>query len=227
MAAQQSRMDYLSNDIANVNTNGYKSQRVAFHDLVYSAEQGVPIGAGSAATSLGPTLDQGAIQQTDNPLSLALTGPGYFQVKRADGAVALTRDGTFALDANGSIVTAAGEQLVPPVKVPKGAQPSDISISPEGAVTVAGKAIGKIDIVDVPSSTGLQPVGDNLFLATAASGKAVPTKTQLQQGATEASDVDLGQTMADMIDAQRSYELASKAIKNQDELLDIANQIVR
>jgi flagellar basal-body rod protein FlgG len=230
MDAQQTRMDFLSNDISNLNTTGYRSQRVAFKDLVYSAEQGVPIGAGSTTMSLGPTLDQGSIEQTDNPLSLALSGPGFFQVKQADGTPALTRDGTFALDANGNLVTSTGEKLDPPVQVPKGAQPADISISASGDITVAGKSIGRITVVDVPSSSGLQPVGDNLFVANAASGKPTPTSTsttQIQQGALETSNVDLAQTMADMIDAQRGYELASKAIQTQDQLLDDANNIVR
>ena len=227
MAAQQTRIDYLSDDISNLNTTGYKSQRVAFHDLVYSSVSGTPVGAGSAVSTLGPTQDQGSIQPSDDPLSLALQGPGWFQVKRADGSIALTRDGSFGLDANGNIVTSTGERLDPPVQVPKGTQPSDISISAQGAVTVAGKSIGKIGVVEVPSDSGLVPIGGNLFAPSAGSGAPTASSTQIQQGALETSNVDLSQTMADMIDAQRSYELASRAIKTQDELLDVANQIVR
>jgi flagellar basal-body rod protein FlgG len=227
MEAQQQRIDLLSNDVANVNTNGYKSQRLAFSDLVYSAEQGVPVGAGSAITSLGPSLAEGTIQPSDNPLSLALQGPGYFQVKRADGSIALTRDGSFGLDANGNLVTSSGERLEPPIQLPKGTQPSDVSIGADGTVSVGGKSAGKITVVDVPSPAGLRSLGDDLFGISAASGAPAAVSTHIQQGAIETSNVDLAETMSEMIDAQRSFELASRAIKTQDELLDIANQIIR
>ena len=225
MQAQQNRIDLLSNDIANLDTTGYQSQRVSFSDLVFSSEQGVPVGAGAATTSLGPTQDLGTIQQNGNPLSLALDGTGYFQVKQADGTTALTRDGSFGLDADGNIVTSSGDQLDPPVRVPKGTEPSQITISPDGTVTASGSKIGKIAVVDVPAPSGLAPAGDNLYVATAASGSPVATSTKIEQGALETSNVDLSETLSDIIDAQRSYELASQAIKTQDTLLDDANQI--
>lgn len=225
MAAQQTRIDYLSNDVANVNTTGYRAQRLAFSDLLYTPEQGVPVGAGSAVVSLGPTGSSGAIQPSDNPLDLALQGPGFFQVKRSDGTTALTRDGTFGLDANGDLVTSTGERLG--VQVPKGTQPSDISIGGDGTVSVSDKKVGQITVVDVPSTAGLRPLGDNLFATSAASGNPTPSKTTVQQGATESSNVDLAETMSELIDAQRGFELASRAIKTQDELLDDANQLVR
>ena len=227
MQAQQTRIDFLSNDIANLNTTGYKAQRLAFRDLLYSPEQGVPVGAGSALTNLGMTGEAGALQQSDDPLALALQGPGFFQVERADGTVALTRDGGFGLDANGDLVTSTGERLQPPLRLPKGTQPADVSIAGDGTVTVGGKKLGQISVVDVPAAGGLRSLGDNLYAPTAASGAPVPSKTQIQQGATEASNVDLSTTMSELIDAQRSYELASRAIKTQDELLDVANQIVK
>ena len=232
MAAQQTRMDYLANDIANLNTTGYQSQRIGFEDLVYSAEhapneQTVPVGAGATTFSLGPDQAQGSMQQTGDPLDLALTGPGYFQVKRSDGSTALTRDGNLALDASGNIVTSTGEQLEPPVQAPKGTKPSDIAIAVDGTISIAGKSIGKVTVVNVPSASGLDPVGGSLFMPTAASGKPFASATQVQQGALETSNVDLATTMSQMIDAQRSYEFASEAIKTQSELLDVANQITK
>ena len=227
MDAQQTRIDLLSNDIANMDTTGYQAQRVAFRDLVYSSEQGTQVGAGSAVTTLGPTSEQGEIQTSDDPLSLAIQGEGYFTVKQANGSPALTRDGSFQLDADGNIVTSTGEKLDPPIQVPKGTQPSDISVGQDGSVTVANKVIGKITVVDVASPMGLDPIGSNLFAFTAASGQPTPVKSQIEQGALESSNVDLAQTMAEMIEAQRGYELASRAIKTQDELLDDANGIVK
>ncbi|HEX4521687.1 MAG TPA: flagellar hook-basal body protein [Gaiellaceae bacterium] len=227
MQAQQTRIDLLSNDISNMDTTGYQSQRVAFSDLVYSAEQGVPVGSGSSVSTLGPTSGQGEVQTSDDPMSLAITGPGYFQVKQGNGSPALTRDGSFQLDADGNIVTSTGEKLDPPIQVPKGTQASDISVGKDGSVTVANKVIGKIGVVDVPSQMGLDPIGNNLFAITAASGQPKAASSTIEQGALESSNVDLAQTMSDMIDAQRSYELASRAIKTQDELLDDADSLVK
>jgi len=228
MAAQQTQMDAIANDIANVNTAGYHSERIGFQDLVYTAEQNVPIGSGSKTIDLGRTEEEGSIQQNGDPLSLAITGPGYFQVRRSDGSVALTRNGQFGLDASGAVVTASGERLVPPITVPKGTDPSDIKIGANGAVSVNGKSIGQITVVDVPNEGGLQPVGDSLFVATAASGAAGPLRSStIEQGALETSNVDMGTAMVDMIQAQRGYELASNAIKTQDELLNVANQLVK
>jgi len=228
MAAQSARMDALSNDIANVNTTGYKQVELGFRDLVYDAQQGVRVGTGAAVVDLGRSLAQGPIQQVDNPLALAIQGSGYFQVKRADGQTALTRAGDFKLDAAGDLVTAGGEQLVPPIRLPKGASASDVTISADGAVSAKGAKIGQIELVDVPAPAGLQSVGDNLFVTTTASGAAgAATGWKVQQGAVEGSNVDLASEMVDMIDAQRGFQLASQAIKTQDELMQTANDIRR
>lgn len=228
MAAQQTRLDALANDVANVNTTAYKHERLGFRDLVYQAEQGVPIGAGSAPVDVGRSFEQGALTETGDPLSVAIVGPGFFQVRRADGSVALTRDGRLALDANGAIVTSTGERLVPPLTVPAGTDASAISIASNGAVSVGATSIGRLSIVTVPAPSALAPAGDNLFAPTAASGApAAVTGTTVQQGSLEGSNVDLAAAMVDMIDAQRGYELASRAIKTQDQLLDGANQLVR
>src|SRR5262249_43520025 len=111
MAAQQAQMDAISNDIANVNTAGYKSERIGFRDLVYSAEHGAPVGAGAATVDLGRTSAAGELQQNGDPLSVAILGPGYLQVRKADGSLALTRNGDLTLDAEGGIVTQTGERL--------------------------------------------------------------------------------------------------------------------
>jgi flagellar basal-body rod protein FlgG len=227
MAAQQTRIDSLANDIANLNTTGYKSQRLAFHDLVYSLEQGVEVGGGASTIDLGRSLEQGAVRQTGDPLNVAIEGPGYFRVRREDGTPALTRDGSFRLDASGELVISTGERLDPPVRVPRGTDPSRITISSGGAVSVAGKSVGKLTVVDVPAPSNLTSLGGNLFAASAASGAPIATDVKVEQGSLEASNVDLARTFAGMIEAQRGYELTSRAIKTQDELLDVANQLVR
>jgi flagellar basal-body rod protein FlgG len=228
MAAQQTRIDAIANDLANANTTGYKHERVGFRDLVYNSEQGMPVGAGTAAVSLGDSFGQGTLADSDNPLALGIQGSGFFQVKQADGTTALTRDGDFGLDANGSLVTATGQQLVPPVKLPKGTQPGDVTIGPDGAITVKGRAAGKIQLVDVPTPAGLQAVGNSMFAPTRASGAAAPARgATLKQSALEASNVDIASDMTDLLDAQRNYSLSSRVISMQDQMLQIANDIRR
>jgi flagellar basal-body rod protein FlgG len=228
MAAQQTRIDAIANDLANTSTTGYKHERVGFRDLVYNEEQGMPVGSGVASVSVGQSFQQGSLVDSDNPLALAIQGPGFFQVKRADGTTALTRAGDLGLDANGSLVTATGEELVPPIKVPKGTQPGDISIGADGAVTVAGKSVGKIQLVDVPTPAGLQPVGNTEFVPTRASGAATPARgATLKQASLESSNVDVATAMTDLMDAQRNFDMASRVIRMQDQLMEIANGIRR
>ena len=225
--AQQSRMDMLSNDIANVSTTGYKQERVGFRDLLYNDEGGVPIGAGSAVVDGGRDFSPGAFNQTGDPLSVAISGPGFFQVRTADGKIALTRSGDFKVDADGSICTQSGQRLVPPITIPKGDSPDDVSISASGLVKAKGTTIGKITVVDVPGESGLQSIGDSLFLPTAASGAPRPVGkgTTLDQGYLESSNVDLGSAMTDVMDSERSYQLDSQMISTQDQMMQIANQI--
>jgi len=221
--AQQARMDAIANDIANVNTAGYTKQRVAFRDLVYGPDG---IGSGTAADVVGRSWKPGAMLPSDNPLSLAIAGPGFFQVKLADGRVALTRDGDFQVDAQGRLSTSGGELLDPPVTIPKGTDPSQVSVAADGTVAVAGKKIGQIAVVDVPARAGLYAAGGGLYLATTGSGAAAQVKSSaIQQGVREGSNVDIAEAMTELIDAQRAFDLASKVVHTQDELLDIANQI--
>jgi flagellar basal-body rod protein FlgG len=229
MAAQQQRMDALSNDVANVNTSGYKRVRVGFRDLVYQADgpNGMRTGSGAAAVQLGRGNQQGSFQKTDEPFDLAISGEGYFQVRDANtGQVVLTRNGSFQADANGQLVTAEGDRLVPPIQLPRGVDPSAIAIASDGTVSSAGRALGRLQLVTVPAPTGLQANGNGYFSPTAASGGIRrATAASVQQGVLEASNVDLADAMVDMMDAQRSYSMASKAIHMQDQMMEIANGV--
>ena len=228
MAAQQQRMDALSNDVANVNTAGYKRVRVGFHDLIYQRTAGgVSTGSGAAAVQLGRGAAQGSLQKTDQPLDLAIIGDGYFQVRQAStGQNVLTRNGSFQTNAGGQLTTAEGDTLVPPIQIPKNVDPSQLTIGTDGTVTGAGRRLGQIQLVSVPAPTGLASAGNGYFTVTAASGGVRrATTATLQQGVLETSNVDLADAMVDMMDAQRSYSMASKAIHMQDQMMEIANGI--
>lgn len=228
MAAQQTWLDALSNDIANVDTDGYKGVRVAFRDLAYEQERGVSIGAGAAAVDGGRSFQQGALEETGQPLQLAIDGRGFFQVRRADGTTALTRSGVFQVDAQGAVVTATGARLLPPLTLPQGVTPEAVSIAGDGNVVANGQQLGRIQLVDVPAHSGLMPGGDNLFVPTARSGAPrAAGRSQVRQGFVERSNVDIGDAMVDMVQAQRGFELQSRVIKIQDQLLEIANGLRR
>ena len=234
MLAQQQRIAAVANDLANASTTGYKHQRTGFRDLVYAETGraqtgGLRVGTGVAVTDAGRSFQQGALQNTGEPLDVAIQGEGFLRVKLPDGRTGLTRDGNLRLDARGRLSTASGALVQPPITVPAGTNPSDISIGADGTVRAAGKALGRLDVVTVRAPGELLAAGDNAFVATAASGTAVraPAATRLSQGALEASNVDMGDEMVEMIDAQRSYQLASKAITTADEMLQIANGIRR
>jgi flagellar basal-body rod protein FlgG len=233
MAAQQTRLDAVSTDLANVDTTGYKHARVAFRDLVYDdaqgygAAKGVKLGAGSAATVLGRSTQQGDLQNTGQPLDVAITGPGYLQVKTGDGRTAMTRDGNLHADAKGDLRLHTGELLDPPVKIPAGTDPSKVGIGADGTVSVGRVKVGTIKLVDVAAPGALQGGPNNTFLATKASGpaRAAGKGTMLQAGVLEGSNVDAATAMTDMIEAQRAFQMASKAINTQDQILEIANQV--
>lgn len=234
MAAQQRRVEALSNDVANVSTTGYKRVRVAFRDLAYTpAGQGsdprVERGAGAAAAVVGRGFSQGALRTTDRPLDVAIAGPGFFRVRGPDGGVALTRDGSLRPDATGTLVTSSGARLEPPVRLPRGANAEEAQIAADGSVRVGGRLAGRIEVVTVRAPEGLQSVGDNLFRPTAASGAmaAAGAGTRLAGGTLEASNVELSDALVDMMDAQRGFSLASKAIQMQDEMLGVANGVKR
>jgi flagellar basal-body rod protein FlgG len=231
MEAQQQQLDTIGNDLANASTTGYKAERVGFRDLLYNevniAGTATSVGAGAAAQVLGRNQAQGSIQSTGDPLNLAIEGPGYFTVKRADGTVALTRDGSFQVNARGQLTTAEGDLLDPPITLPTGASPSVVAIGPDGTVRAGTKTLGKIALVDVASPDHLLAAGGNLLTASAASGRLRPTTgATVQQGALEGSNVDVGNDMVQMMGAQRSYQLESSAIQTENQMLSIANQLV-
>jgi flagellar basal-body rod protein FlgG len=229
MAAQQQRMDALSNDVANTNTAGYKRVRLGFRDLVYQQDgpSGVRTGSGAAATQIGRGNEQGVLQKTDEPFDMAIQGDGYFQVRRANtGQTALTRNGSFTVDSSGQLVTPEGDTLVPPVRIPRGIDPKTVTIGPDGTIAAGGRRLGQVQLFTVPAPTGLTAAGNGYYTVTAASGGARrAAAATVQQGALESSNVDLADAMVDMMDAQRSYSMASKAIHMQDQMMEIANGV--
>jgi flagellar basal-body rod protein FlgG len=229
MAAQQQQFDAVSNDLANLDTPGYQSQILGFHDLLYSNggyAGNVPTGAGAAARIVGRSQEQGPIQQTGRPFDVAIQGPGYLEVRRPDGTIGLTRNGVLEMNAQGQLTNQQGMLLQPPVTIPRGVQPSRVSIAANGTVSANGRPIGKLQLVTVPSPDNLTPVGDSMFTANAASGAIVPATTAtLQQGALEGSNVDMAQAMSKLVTAQRTYAMDSSAIQDQDQMLQIANEI--
>lgn len=236
MYAQQARLDSLSNDIANVNTAGYKPVRQGFRDLLYDTkaahaiDDGIQLGTGAEITDLGRATRQGAFQSTGNQLDIGLSGPGYFQVRQADGARVLTRAGNLQVDNQGRLGMITGELLEPAIQLPAGTTDmSKLSINPKGLVAYDGKEIGQIRLVDVQAPSELRPAGENTFEVTPESGpaRAAGTNTTVQQGVLEMSAVDLGETMTSMIETQRAYELASKAITTQDKIAEIALGVKR
>jgi flagellar basal-body rod protein FlgG len=234
MAAQQQRLDAVSNDLANANTTGYKHVRVGFRDLVYTqagraSAQGSRLGSGSAMVDAGRGFAQGAVQQTEQPFDVAIQGDGFLRIKMPDGRQALTRDGALHVDGTGKLTTSSGAVVQPAITIPKGTDPSRIVIDTDGTVRAAGTALGRIAIVSVRSTQGLQAVGDNAFLATAQSGPAgrPPAGTILTQGALEASNTDVSEAMVTMLESQRAFQLTSKAIQTQDQMWEIANGVKR
>ena len=235
MLAQQQKLDAVANDLANANTNGYKRQRVGFSDLLYerggrpTTSDNAQLGTGSRIVHNGRYFEQGNLQNTGEPLNVGLEGEGFIKVKLSDGRQALTRDGDLHIDGQGRLVTSFGGFVQPAIKIPNNVQPSQISIGQDGTVTAAGQNVGKIGLASVRSPQNLQSVGENAFVTTARSGNAVaaPAATVVRQGTLEASNTDVSVAMTDMIEAQRTYQLTSKAIQTADQMMEIANGVKR
>ena len=229
MEAQQQQFDAISGDMANVDTPGYQSTILGFHDLLYSnGEYGsnVATGAGTQAAQMGYDQTQGAIQQTGQPLDVAIDGQGYLEVRRQDGTIGLTRNGALQLSDQRQLTTQTGMLVQPPITIPAGVDPSQVSIASNGTVSVGKQTLGKLTLVDVPAPDGLVADGDSVFSATAASGALRPAKgASLQQGALEGSNVDMGAEMSKMMAAQQQYAMGSQAIQYQAQMLQIANEI--
>jgi flagellar basal-body rod protein FlgG len=230
MTAQQQRMDTLANDVANVNTSGYKHTRVAFRDLLYVEDRSgiVRSGAGAGVSTAGRSFAQGNLRTTGQSLDVAIEGNGFLRVRRADGTDALTRDGQLRVDDRGRLSTQRGELLQPAVTLPEGTDAADVQIGPDGTVSANNRPLGRIELVTVRANEGLRPLGDNLFAVTADSGPATTADAgRLVQGALESANTDVADAMTDMMDAQRSFQLASKAVQMQDQILQIANEVKR
>jgi flagellar basal-body rod protein FlgG len=248
--ALDQRMRTISNNLANVNTTGFKRDRAAFVTLGYQdpRQAGTPSGGDSQyATGLGTGTGvrvngterihtQGSLTQTDNALDLAIDGEGFFAVVTPDGREAYTRDGSFKLSSTGELVTSAGLRLAQGITIPEGAQ--SITIAPDGTVSAvlqgqaAPVAAGQIAVTRFLNPAGLEPRGDNLYTETAASGAAQATTAgtdgagSLRQGALEGSNVSTVQELVDMIETQRAYEVNAKVIKAADEMSQYVTQNV-
>jgi flagellar basal-body rod protein FlgG len=246
--AQQMRMTVISNNLANVNTTGFKRDRAVFEDLLYqnirqpggttggdnASPTGLMLGTGVRIVSTEKLHTQGSMIQTKNALDVAVQGEGMFQVLQPDGTMAYTRDGSFKMSVNRELVTANGEPLQPSIVIPQDAE--SISIGEDGVVTVQpyGNAqettVGQIQLARFLNYAGLEPAGRNLYRETAASGQALVVNPSedgagaLAQGALEAANVNVVEEMVNMIETQRAYEINSKAISSVDSMLRFLNQ---
>ena len=229
MEAQQQQFNAISNDMANLDTPGYQSTVVGFHDLLYSGGgygSNVATGAGSAAQVVGRDQTQGAIQVTNRMLDVAVQGEGFIEVRRFDGTIGLTRNGRLDINAKRQLTNQQGMLTQPPITIPAGVSTDEVSIQSDGTVSAAGKRLGKLSLVTVPAPDGLVADGDGVFGATTASGAIRTAKNvTVQQGALEGSNVNLGEEMAKMMTAQQEYAMGSQAVQYQAQMLQIANQI--
>jgi flagellar basal-body rod protein FlgG len=175
---------------------------------------------------MGRDQTQGAIQQTGQPLDVAVEGQGFIEVRRPDGTIGLTRNGSLQLNNKRQLTTQTGMLTQPPITIPAGVDPSQVSIASNGTVSVGKQTLGKLSLVDVPAPDGLVADGDSVFSATAASGAIRAAKAaSVQQGALEGSNVDMGAEMSKMMAAQQQYSMGSNAINYEAQMISIANQI--
>jgi flagellar basal-body rod protein FlgG len=231
MEAQQTQLDAISNDLANLDTPGYQSSEVGFQDLLYSSGgvssgSRVATGAGAEAAIVGRSSSEGGLEQTGRSLDVAIQGAGYLEVRRPNGSVGLTRNGSLQVDANGQITDQVGDKLVPPITLPTDTDVNKLKISADGQVSAAGRSLGRLKVVTVPAPDQLLPEGNSTFSTTAASGAVRAAKgSTLTQGALEDSNVDMAQAMSDMESAQDNYDMSSQAVQYQSQMLQIANQL--
>ena len=245
--AQQTRMAVVSNNLANVNTTGFKQGRAVFEDLLYqnvrqsggSSSQdtilptGMSLGTGVRVVATEKLHTQGTVQNTEQALDVAINGRGFFQILKPDGNLAYTRDGAFQMNDQGELVTSSGYIVQPGVSIPDGAQSITIGIDGIVSVTFAGQAapsqVGSLEIADFINPVGLQPIGENLYIETAASGPAQSGTPGLNglgtlvQGALEGSNVNVVAELVNMIETQRAYEMNSKAISTNDQMMQYPN----
>ncbi len=249
MIAQQTNLDVIANNMANVNTYGYKKVRAEFQDLIYQTERaagaqmgqgtyqpvGVEIGLGVKTAATSRIFTTGIMQSTGRNLDVAIEGDGFFQITLDDGTIAYTRDGSFKMDANGSLTTTDGYQLMPPVQIPQNTK--EITITPQGMVYVKVGAqpeqtqVGQLQIVKFQNNSGLAATGHNLYLETPASGVPVPGIAgqdgygTIQQYFVEGSNVQTVEEMIALIKAERAFESNSKIITSASNILQVTNNL--
>src|SRR5512141_391294 len=247
--AQQTQLDVIANNLANVGTNGFKRSRAVFEDLLYqtmrqpgaqSSQQtqlptGLQLGTGVRPVASERIFTQGNLQQSGNSLDVAINGQGFFQVQMPDGTTAYSRDGSFHLDSQGQLVTSGGYALQPAITIPANAQ--NITIGRDGTVTVtqpgqaAATQVGSLQLANFLNPAGLQGQGENLYIETASSG--APTTNApganglgtVQQGYIETSNVNVVEELVNMIQTQRAYEINSKAVQTSDQMLQRLSQL--
>lgn len=245
--AQQTRMQVISNNLANTNTTGFKRDRAVFQDLLYQTlrqpgaqssqntqlPSGLSVGTGVRVVSTEKLFIQGNLTRTEDALDLAIQGRGFFEVLKPDGGLAYTRDGSFQLDSQGQLVNASGYVLQPNISVPQNAE--SITIGADGTVTAllpgatGVTQVGAVTLTDFMNPAGLQAIGGNLFNETAASGAPIQGTPgisglgSLIQGSVETSNVNIVEELVSMIETQRAYEISSKAISTTDGMLQYIN----
>lgn len=249
MEAQQTTIDTISNNLANVNTTAFKGSRANFHDLLYQtikapgqnsvagtvAPAGIQIGGGSKVSSVEKMFTEGAIRITNKTTDLMVEGQGFFRVQKDDGTIAFTRDGSFKIDNTGRLVSSEGFPLVPEIVIPENVTHDKVHVGLDGTVSVRIGAetqeIGQIVLANFVNPTGLESLGRNLYGDTAASGQALLGQPNTQgfgrigQGELEASNVNIVEEMVNMISGQRAYEINSKVIQTGDQMLQQTNNI--
>ena len=244
MQAQQTNVEVISNNLANMTTTGFKRRRAEFQDLIYQnlrrvgsnssdtgsiVPSGAQVGLGVKTAAIYRINEQGNLQQTSNTLDMAIQGNGYFQVTLPSGETAYTRDGTFGLAADGTIVTADGHTVQPGLQIPANAMGVTVNSAGQVQVTLSGQTapqtVGQLQLAVFPNEAGLEPQGDNLYLQSAASGAPVPGNPAspgygtVMQGFIETSNVNVVTEITNLITAQRAYEMNSKVITSSNEMM--------
>ena len=251
MFAQQLNIDVIANNLANINTTGFKKSRPEFQDLMYQTLKAsgtsenpniqqpveIQVGNGSETTATLKSFAQGDIQPTQNQLDVAIQGDGFLQVRRPDGTIAYTRDGSLKMSADGTLVTADGYILEPGLTLPS--DTSSVTIGLDGLVeaTTTGNTtpdkVGQLELAKFVNAAGLRAIGDNLYVETPASGAPILGTAgsegfgELKQGYLESSNVDVVEEMVNMITAQRAYEINSKTVQTVSDMLNVANNLKR
>jgi flagellar basal-body rod protein FlgG len=243
LEAQQARMSVVAQNLANVNTTGFKRGRAIFEDLLYQnvvqvggltsqqteAPTGLNLGTGVRVVATDKQFSQGNLVTTNNPLDLAVEGRGFFEILLPDGTQSYTRDGTFQVNADGEVVTSAGYTLQPSVTIPNSAQSVSVGVDGVVSAVLAGQSdpiqVGTIQLVDFVNPAGLQARGQNLYIETVSSGPPQPGTPglnglgRIQQGSLETSNVNVVEELVSMIETQRAYEMNSRAIETSDQML--------